>query len=85
MQQFTCIIKSPEGLHARPAGMLVKCAQSCSSKVSISACGRTVDAKSIFNVMGLGVSHNDKISFELEGPSEKDDAIKMKTFCSKNI
>ncbi len=35
--------------------------------------------------MGFGVSQNDKISFEFEGPSEKNDAIKMKTFCSENI
>ena len=85
MKQFSYIIKDPEGMHARPAGLLSKFAQQCSSNVSISACGRTADAKRLFNVMGLGAKQNDKMSFTVEGPNEKSDSEKLEEFCKKNI
>ena len=35
MIQFDHIVQDPEGLHARPAGKLVKFAQACSSEIRI--------------------------------------------------
>lgn len=85
MQTFEYKIKDPVGLHARPAGLLVQCAQACTSTVSISVNGKTADAKRLFAVMGLGVKQNDNVTFKVEGVSEVADAAKVKSFCQANI
>ena len=56
MQKFNYSIKEPEGLHARPAGLLVKCAQSCSSNVKVEVKGQTADAKRLFTNRPAGLA-----------------------------
>ena len=85
MQSFTYQIKDPDGLHARPAGLLVKCAQACSSDVGISKGGKSADVKRLFAVMGLGVGQNDAVTFSVEGPDEVADCAKLKGFCETNL
>ena len=85
MQTFQYVIKDPDGLHARPAGLLVKCAQGFASSVSISGNGKTVDAKRLFAVMGLGVKQNDEITCMIEGPDETANSVTLKAFCRENI
>lgn len=85
MQTFQYTVKDPNGLHARPAGLLVKCAQGCASAVTVAKAGKTADAKRLFAVMGLGVKQNDAITFTVEGSSEQADCEKLKAFCSANI
>ena len=55
MKEFTYTIKDEQGIHARPAGELVKAAAAYPCKVTISKDGKEVDAKRILGVMGLGV------------------------------
>ena len=56
MQQFTYTIKDRDGIHARPAGALIKEAKSFKSKITIDAHGKTADLKGgIFALMGLGI------------------------------
>ena len=81
--EFT--VNNKVGLHARPAGLLVKCAQSCSANVTLEAKGKTADAKRLFAVMGLGVAQNDPITFTIDGKTENDDCAKLKAFCEANI
>jgi phosphotransferase system HPr (HPr) family protein len=85
MQKFNYSIKEPEGLHARPAGLLVKCAQSCSSNVKVAVKGQTADAKRLFAVMGLGAAQNDQLTFTVEGPKESAECAKLKAFCEENL
>lgn len=85
MQTFEFKVKDPDGLHARPAGLLVKCAQSCVSKITVSKSGQTADAKRLFAVMGLGVQQNDAVTFTIEGPDESSDSAKLKKFCEENL
>ncbi|MCH3972889.1 MAG: HPr family phosphocarrier protein [Oscillospiraceae bacterium] len=85
MTTFTYTITDPQGLHARPAGLLVKCAQGCASTVQMEKQGHKADAKRIFAVMGLGVKKGDEIVFTVEGDSEKADSETVKAFCEKNL
>lgn len=85
MQKFTYTITDREGLHARPAGNLVKCAQSCSSDVKIEFGGHSANAKRLFAVMGLGAGRNDQLTFVFEGPTETEDCAKLKDFCAQNF
>ena len=55
MKEFSYVITDAEGLHARPAGELVKKASTYACDVKISKDGREVDAKRIMGVMSLGI------------------------------
>ena len=85
MKKFDYTVKVSEGLHARPAGLLVKCAKDCSSDIKILNAGKSADAKRLFSVMSLGVKQNDKITLTAEGNNEDNDLEKLKLFCEKNI
>lgn len=85
MTSFTHVVRDRDGLHARPAGMLVEFAKGCGSAISIQSNGKTADARRIFSIMGLCAKPDDKLEFRVEGSSEKDDAAKLKAFCESNI
>jgi len=85
MQSFEYVVKDELGLHARPAGLLVKFVSSCSSEINLTAHDKTASAKKLFGIMGLCVKMNDKITFTVIGPDEKADCAKIKEFCEKNI
>ena len=45
MQQFTYTIKDRDGVHARPAGVIIKAAKQYKSKITIEAHGKSADLK----------------------------------------
>ena len=55
MKQFTYIITDEAGIHARPAGLLVKEAAKFTSTTTIAKGAKKGDLKRIFGVMALGV------------------------------
>lgn len=71
MKQFTYIIQDPVGLHARPAGLLVKEAARFAADISIECRGKTVGAKKLFGVMGLGVKGGDTVTIATSGDDEE--------------
>lgn len=85
MQIFQYTVKDPVGLHARPAGLLVRCAQGLSSSVTVQNGDLRADAKRLFAVMGLAVKQGDTVTFTLEGGSERSDCEALKEFCEQNI
>ena len=85
MREFRYVIKDEQGIHARPAGLFVKEAASCESKITISKDGKEVDAKRILVVMGLGVKKEQEIVLKAEG-SDEDQAIeKLSKFLQENL
>lgn len=70
MQEFTYTIKDPEGIHARPAGLLVKEAAKFKSKLTLKAGAKSVDLKRIFAVMTLGVKTGTQVTVTAEGADE---------------
>jgi phosphotransferase system HPr (HPr) family protein len=55
-------------LHARPAGALAVAAGRFAAKVSVTAGGKTVDAKSVLGVMGLGATSGQQVTVSADGP-----------------
>ena len=55
MKNFEYVIKDSVGIHARPAGMLVKEAKKYESGIVIGANGKSAEATKLMAVMGLGV------------------------------
>ncbi len=85
MKTIEYIVKDELGLHARPAGLLVKKVGAFQSKVTIGKDGQKADAKRLFAVMGLAVKQNDTIVIEVEGADEEQAAAEIQAFCEQNF
>lgn len=70
MKQFSATIIDPIGLHARPASELVKIASSFQANINIISKGKTGNAKSIMNVMALGIKQGEEITITADGADE---------------
>ena len=85
MKKFNFTIKDENGIHARPAGLLVKEANKFSSQIEISSNGKTADAKKIFALMSLGVKNNTEILVEINGIDEDKAYESLKVFFKNNL
>ncbi|MFT9008786.1 MAG: HPr family phosphocarrier protein [Bifidobacterium sp.] len=84
-KQFDFVITDPNGIHARPAGLLVQKAQECKSKVTILFKDKRVDAKRIFSVLGMGASQGDTLTFEVEGEDAEQAASQLQAFLKESL
>ncbi|MBF0208544.1 MAG: HPr family phosphocarrier protein [Oligoflexia bacterium] len=64
-------ILNETGLHARPAGILVKAASSFKSNIEIKTEKAVVNAKSIMSVLSLGLTKGSKITIIAHGEDEE--------------
>ena len=85
MKEFNYVITDELGIHARPAGLLVKEAGKFQSDIKINKGEKAADAKRIFGVMGLAVKQNDEITVTVEGDTEAADAEVIKAFFENNL
>lgn len=85
MKEFTYTITDPQGMHARPAGILVKEAAKFQSSITIEKDGKSGDAKRIFAVMGLGVKCGQAITVKVDGPDEDEAASTIEEFLKANL
>lgn len=85
MVKFTFIVNDEMGLHARPAGLLVKEAAKCSSKVTVKKGDKSGDAKRIFNLMGLSIKGGEEVEIIVEGENEQEEAAALQAFVAENI
>jgi phosphotransferase system HPr (HPr) family protein len=60
-------LMTEDGLHARPAGILVKLASQFQAKVELSANGLTKNAKSIMSLMSMGLKGGEEILLKADG------------------
>ena len=66
------ILQNETGLHARPAGELVKLASTFRCDVNLTANGKSVNAKSILAIMSLGIKARTEIEIECNGEDEEE-------------
>ena len=85
MKEFKYVITDPEGIHARPAGELIKACKAYSSKIMISKDGKAVDCKKIFGVMGLGVKNGMEVTFTFDGEDEDAACEGISKFMQENL
>ena len=71
MKEFDYTIKDPNGIHARPAGILVKTAKACSSTITVVKGEKSCDMKKILVLMGMGIKQGDTIHVKVEGADEE--------------
>ncbi len=85
MKTFEYTIKDELGIHARPAGLLVKTAKSLDSEVTISLREKSVSAVKLMAVMSMGIKGGDIINVTIEGGDEERSERVMKDFFEKNL
>lgn len=85
MKTFEYTIKDAQGIHARPAGMLVKEAKKYQSKIVIEKNDRAVEAVKLMALMSLGVKCGDEIKVSAEGTDEEEAAVQIQEFLKNNL
>ncbi|WP_312694866.1 HPr family phosphocarrier protein [Caproiciproducens sp.] len=85
MASFEYIITEPMGLHARPAGLLVKQLKNYISSVEISCGERKADAKKLFALMNLGIKCGDRVTVTVSGEDEHKAVQEIQNFFTQNI
>lgn len=86
MTKFEYIITDPVGIHARPAGLLVKAAKVLDSTVTIQkADGKSAVATKLMALMGLGIKCGDTVTVIIEGGNEETSRAAMEQFFKDNF
>ena len=85
MKEFIYTVTDPQGIHARPAGELVKLAKEFTSSVTISKDGKSGDCKKIFTIMGLGIKGDMEVVLKFDGEDEDAAYEKISAFMKENL
>ncbi len=85
MEEFKYVITEAEGLHARPAGLLVKRAQAFSCAIRLFANDKEADAKRLFAVMKLGAKCGQELCVQAEGEDEKEAVLALRELCMAEL
>lgn len=85
MKQFEYTINDPLGIHARPAGMLVKEAKGYASACTVTKNGTTVKASQLMKLMGLGIRQGDVVTVAADGADEDAAIAALKAFFEANL
>ena len=86
MEKFEYTITDPVGIHARPAGLLVKAAKELDSEVIIEKIGgKSAAATKLMAIMGLGIKQGDTVVVNVEGGNESANASFLEKFFKDNL
>lgn len=86
MEKFQYIIKDKDGVHARPAGTIIKKASSFKSEIKIIVADKEVRLKGgIFALLGLGIKCGTEVTITCEGEDEQIAAKEMLSCFEENI
>ena len=85
MREIKYVIQDPLGLHARPAGQLVKTVSGFQSTVTLLANGGKADAKRVMAVMRLAIKHGMEMTFQIQGEDEDQASEKLMEFLQRSL
>ncbi|MDL2301674.1 HPr family phosphocarrier protein [Lachnospiraceae bacterium OttesenSCG-928-D06] len=85
MVAFEYTIKDEMGLHARPAGMMVREIKKFNSRVTLYKEEQFADVSKLFAIMGLGVKKDDTIKIVVEGADEEEAVVFLEEFMKNNF
>ena len=85
MKSFEYTITDEVGIHARPAGILVKEAKQYNSKIVVKLGDKAAEATKLMALMGMGVKKGDTVTVEVEGDDEDTAVNDMKAFFENNF
>lgn len=73
MKSKKMVISNASGLHVRPAGVLAKAAEQCSSRVELIVGNNIVNCRSILNILSMTIRRGDEVELCCTGPEEEAD------------
>ncbi|NLN97097.1 MAG: HPr family phosphocarrier protein [Eubacteriaceae bacterium] len=85
MKEFSFTITDPIGIHARPAGLLVKFLHGFASKITIVKGDKKADPKSMLSLMGLAAKCGETLTVQLEGDQAEAEAEKLEAYMKENF
>lgn len=86
MKSFEYTITDPVGIHARPAGLLVKELKKYTGyTITISKDGNSVNALKLMALMQMGVKQGDTITVSVEGEDEETAAAAIEAYFKENL
>ena len=85
MRTFTYTVMDPVGIHARPAGMLVKQVKNYTSTITIGKDGNEVNALKLMALMGLCVKRGDTITVKVEGADEEQATAELEAWLKEHL
>ena len=85
MKEFEYTITDAMGLHARPAGLLVKEAKKYGSRITLYADGKECDATRLMSLMAMCVKCGTLVRISVEGEDEQLCSEKLKSFFEHNL
>jgi phosphocarrier protein len=85
MKSVELTIENKVGLHARPATLFVKAAQSHQAEISVSFEDKTVNAKSLLSLLTLGASQGSVITVTANGEDEIEALAELANLVDRNF
>ena len=80
MKEFQYTVKDACGIHARPAGLLVKVAKGFASTATLEKDGKTCDLRKL-----MALKQGDTVTIKVEGDDEAACAEAIQKFLSENV
>ena len=85
MKEFKYVITDEVGIHARPAGLLVKKAKEFTSTIIISKDDKSAKATALMKLMGMGIKKGDEVTVQVEGDDEEAAAAAIEAFLKEKL
>ena len=82
MNEFEYTITDENGVHARPAGLIVRKAQEYDFEITIESKGKRGSLKKLLALMGMGIKKGDTV--KVSSPAGKDISA-LRDFFEKNL
>jgi len=83
--KFQHTITEEMGLHARPAGLLVRKAKSLPCTVTVACREKSCEATKLMKLMCLEARQGDVLDVTVEGPEEETAAEELRDFLQENL
>lgn len=85
MIEFDYTVKDPNGIHARPAGLLAREASRFQSEITIRKGDKYANMKGLFSLMSLSVKSGDLITVTVSGNDEVLAAESIQSYLENNL
>ena len=85
MKTFEYTITDPVGIHARPAGILVKKIKEFTSTVTVIKGEKEVNALKLMALMGMGIKQGDTVTVTIDGADEDKAFAEIEEFFKNNF
>jgi phosphocarrier protein len=85
MVRFDYVITDELGIHARPAGILIREVKNHQSAVTFRHGEKKAEGGKLFAIMKLGIKQGDTLGVTVEGPDEEAAAAAIKQTLETNL